>query len=401
MTRAVLTINAGSSSLKFAVYAADGDRHRLAAGQLEGIGVHPHLTIRDENGHSLLEWRWKDVARLPALDEVLAGLIPFLSENLEDLQIVAVGHRVVHGGPLYEAPVIVDDEVLKNLEGFQPLAPLHQPHNLTGMRAARAAFPDVPQVACFDTAFHRRHPWVADTYGLPYELWEEGVRRYGFHGLSYEAVWGILMNRAPHLRHGRVVVAHLGSGASMCAIRDGVSVGSTMGFSTLEGLPMGTRTGSLDPGVLLWMMQEKGWDAAKIQDLLYKKSGLKGLSGISADMRDLEASDDPRAKRAIDYFVFRIKREICAMTSVLGGLDAVVFTGGIGEHSALVRARATEGLEFLGVATDPAANAVNAPVISTEAATVEVRVIPTDEEGVIAAHTIALAVADEPTARVA
>ncbi|MER2606293.1 MAG: acetate/propionate family kinase [Siculibacillus sp.] len=387
MTRAVLTINAGSSSLKFAVYAADGERRRLAAGQLEGIGVHPHLTIRDEAGHSLLEWRWKEASRLPAHGEVLSGIIQFLGENLADLEIVGVGHRVVHGGPIYEAPVIIDDAVMADLERFQPLAPLHQPHNLTGIRAARAAFADVPQVACFDTAFHRRHPWVADTYGLPYALWEEGVRRYGFHGLSYEAVWGILMNRAEHLRHGRVVVAHLGSGASMCAIRDGVSVGSTMGFSTLEGLPMGTRTGSLDPGVVLWMMQEKGWDAAEITDLLYKKSGLKGLSGVSADMRDLEASAEPGAKRAIDYFVFRIKREICAMTSVLGGLDAIVFTGGIGEHSALVRARSTEGLGFLGVAVDEAANAVNAPVISTADASVEVHVIQTDEEGVIARNT--------------
>ncbi len=390
MTRAVLTINAGSSSLKFSVYAADGERKRLAAGQLEGIGVHPHLTIRDENGHSLLEWRWKDPSRLPGHDEVLAGLIDFLGDNLTDLDIVGVGHRVVHGGPIYAEPVLIDDAVIADLEGFQPLAPLHQPHNLTGIRAARKAFPSVPQVACFDTAFHRRHPWVADTYGLPYELWEEGVRRYGFHGLSYEAVWGLLMGRAEHLRHGRVVVAHLGSGASMCAIRDGVSVGSTMGFSTLEGLPMGTRTGSLDPGVILWMLETKGWGAKEITDVLYKKSGLKGMSGISADMRDLEASDAPGAKRAIDYFVFRIKREICAMTSVLGGLDAVVFTGGIGEHSALVRARATEGLEFLGVAVDPAANAVHAPVISAAGSSVEVHVIATDEEGVIARHTTRL-----------
>ncbi len=391
MTRAVLTINAGSSSLKFSVYAADGERKRLAAGQLEGIGVHPHLTIRDENGHSLLEWRWKDPSRLPGHDEVLAGLIDFLGDNLTDLDIVGVGHRVVHGGPIYAEPVLIDDAVIADLEGFQPLAPLHQPHNLTGIRAARKAFPSVPQVACFDTAFHRRHPWVADTYGLPYELWEEGVRRYGFHGLSYEAVWGKLVDRAPEMAEsGRVVVAHLGSGASMCAIRDGVSVGSTMGFSTLEGLPMGTRTGSLDPGVILWMLETKGWGAKEITDVLYKKSGLKGMSGISADMRDLEASDAPGAKRAIDYFVFRIKREICAMTSVLGGLDAVVFTGGIGEHSALVRARATEGLEFLGVAVDPAANAVHAPVISAAGSSVEVHVIATDEEGVIARHTTRL-----------
>lgn len=392
MTRAVLVINAGSSSLKFAVYAADAERRRLAAGQLEGIGVHPHLLIRDEAGHTLIEWNWKDANRLPAHDEVLAGIIAFLGDNLVDLDIVGVGHRVVHGGPVYEEPVVIDDAVLADLDRFVPLAPLHQPHNLTGIRAAMKAFPDVPQVACFDTAFHRRHPWVADTYGLPYDLWQEGVRRYGFHGLSYEAVWGRLVARAPRLAEtGRAVIAHLGSGASMCAVKGGVSVGSTMGFSTLEGLPMGTRCGSIDPGVLLWMMQEKGWDADRITKLLYKESGLKGMSGVSADMRDLEASADPGAQRAIDYFVFRIKREICAMTSVLGGLDAVVFTGGIGEHSAMVRARATEGLDFLGLEVDAAANAVHAPVVSTAASRVEVHVIPTDEEGIIARHVVRLA----------
>ena len=391
MTRAVLTLNAGSSSLKFALYTADAERRRLAVGQLEGIGVHPHLVVRDENGHTLIEWNWKSADRLPAHPEVLHGLIDYLRATYADLDIAGVGHRVVHGGPVYEAPVLIDDEVVATLERFVPLAPLHQPHNLTGIRAARAAFPGVPQVACFDTAFHRHHPWVADTYGLPYELWEEGVRRYGFHGLSYEAVWGKLVARAPAMATGgRAVIAHLGSGASMCAVKEGVSVGSTMGFSTVEGLPMGTRSGSLDPGVLLWMMQEKGWDAEKITEVLYKKSGLKGLSGISADMRDLEASDTPGAKRAIDFFVFRIKREICAMTSVLGGLDAVVFTGGIGEHSALVRARATEGLDFLGVEIDPAANAVDAPIVSTPASRVTVHVIPTDEEGVIATHTARL-----------
>lgn len=392
MTRAVLIVNAGSSSLKFAVYAAEGRRrHRLAGGQLEGIGVRPHLTIRDEYGRHLLEWHWKEPGRLPGNDEVLAGLIHFLGENLADLDIVGVGHRVVHGGPVYEEPVVVDDAVMENLVRFIPLAPLHQPHNIAGIKAAMAAFPNVPQVACFDTAFHRVHPWVADTYALPYQLWEEGVRRYGFHGLSYEAVWAKLVAREPEMGvTGRAVVAHLGSGASMCAILGGRSVGSTMGFSTVDGLPMGTRSGSIDPGVLLWMMQEKGWDAAKITEVLYKQSGLKGLSGLSADMRDLEASDDPQAKRAIDFFVFRVKREICAMTSVLGGLDAVVFTGGIGEHSALVRARAIKGLDFLGIEVDHAANAEHAAIITTPTSRVTVHVIPTDEEGVIAGHTVEL-----------
>ncbi|MCC8234856.1 acetate/propionate family kinase [Pinisolibacter aquiterrae] len=388
MTRAVLTLNAGSSSLKFALYTADALRRRLAVGQLEGIGTHPHLIIRDEAGHTMIEWRWKQADALAAHAEVLAQIIGFLHSNMSDLDIVGVGHRVVHGGPIYEAPVVIDEDVMANLVRFTPLAPLHQPHNITGIRAAIEAFPGVPQVACFDTAFHRRHPWVADTYGLPYSLWEEGVRRYGFHGLSYEAVWGKLVDRAPEMAtSGRAVVAHLGSGASMCAVKAGRSVGSTMGFSTVDGLPMSTRSGSIDPGVLLWMMQEKGWDAAQITKILYKESGLKGLSGISGDMRDLERSDAPGAKRAIDFFVFRVKREICAMTSVLGGLDAVVFTGGIGEHSALVRARAVEGLEFLGVEIDHAANAVDAPVISMPHSGVTVHVIPTDEEGVIAHHT--------------
>lgn len=391
MTRAVLIVNAGSSSLKFAVYATDRHDHRIAGGQLEGIGVRPHLTIRDQYGRHLLEWHWKEADRLPAHDEVLAGLIHFLGENLSDLDIVGVGHRVVHGGSIYEAPVVIDDAVLADLVGITSLAPLHQPHNLAGVRAAMAAFPGIPQVACFDTAFHRRHPWVADTYALPYELWEQGVRRYGFHGLSYEAVWEKLIDRDPELGiTGRVVVAHLGSGASMCAILGGRSVGSTMGFSTVDGLPMGTRSGSVDPGVLLWMMQEKGWNAEQITEVLFKKSGLKGMSGISADMRDLEASDEPGAKRAIDFFVFRVRREICAMTSVLGGLDAVVFTGGIGEHSALVRARAVKGLDFLGIDMDPSANAEHAAIVTKPDSKVAVHVIPTDEEGVIAAHTIRL-----------
>lgn len=391
MTSAVLIVNAGSSSLKFAVYSADGRRLRLAGGQLEGIGVHPHLTIRDEYGRHLLEWHWKEPGRLPGHDEVLTGIIQFLGDNLADLDIVGVGHRVVHGGPVYETPVVIDDTVMDDLIRFTRLAPLHQPHNIAGIRAAQAAFPGIPQVACFDTAFHRRHPWVADTYALPYELWEEGVRRYGFHGISYEAVWEKLVDREPEMAvTGRAIVAHLGSGASMCAILGGRSVGSTMGFSTVDGLPMGTRSGSVDPGVLLWMMQEKGWDAAKITEVLYKQSGLKGMSGLSADMRDLEGSDDPHAKRAIDFFVFRVKREICAMTSVLGGLDAVVFTGGIGEHSALVRARATKGLDFLGIEIDPAANAEHAAIITKPNSKVAVHVIPTDEEGVIAEHTVRL-----------
>jgi acetate kinase len=280
--------------------------------------------------------------------------------------------------------VALDEEVTGELERFSPFAPLHQPHNLAGVRAARDAFPEALQVACFDTAFHRNHPWVNDTFALPREYYEKGIRRYGFHGLSYEFIAGELARSAPHLHSGRVVVAHLGNGASMCALMGGRSVGSTMGLSALDGLPMGTRCGQIDPGVLLYLMDEEGMGADEISDLLYRRSGLLGLSGLSNDMRRLEAADAPEAAQAIDYFVFRIRRELGALSAVLGGLDALVFTGGIGENSALVRERVCTGQDWLGIELDRARNADGARVISADLSRARVLVIPTNEELVIA-----------------
>jgi acetate kinase len=295
----------------------------------------------------------------------------------------------VHGGTRYVAPVLVTDEVLAYLRTLVPLAPLHVPYNLAGIHAAQEAWPHVQQVACFDTAFHRAHPFVNDVFALPRHFYDEGVRRYGFHGLSYEYVTGRLQEIAPHHAAGRVVIAHLGNGASMCAIRDGHSIASSMGFTALDGLPMGTRCGQLDPGVVLYLMQEKKLSADQISDLLYRESGLKGLSGVSHDMRELEASDAPEAAQAIEYFVFRIRRELGGLAAVLKGLDAFVFCGGIGEHAWHVRERVLEGMEWIGVELDRQANRANAQIISSERSRVRVFVIPTNEEEMIARHTIA------------
>jgi len=281
------------------------------------------------------------------------------------------------------------------LDTYCPFAPLHQPHNLAGVRAAQAAFPDAAQVACFDTAFHRSHPFVNDTFALPHEFYDKGVRRYGFHGLSYEYIAGVLAERAPHLADGRVVVAHLGNGASMCALQNDRSVASTMGFSALDGLPMGTRCGQLDPGVLLYLMDQEGMDAAAISDLLYRRSGLLGMSGLSNDMRVLEAADTPQARDAIDYFVFRVQRELGGMAAAMGGIDALVFCGGIGEHSRLIRARVCERMGWMGIEIDHGRNAENAMVISSDLARTQVLVIPTNEELVIARATRRLAAGTE------
>jgi acetate kinase len=314
----------------------------------------------------------------------------FPEPPLPEAGIGAVGHRVVHGGLSRSAPVVLTPTLIAELAKLNALAPLHQPHNLSGVAAAQAAFPDAPQVACFDTAFHRAHPFVNDAFALPRALYDEGVRRYGFHGLSYEYVTGKLAEIAPFHAQGRVVVCHLGSGASMCAIRAGHSVASTMGFSALDGLPMGTRPGQLDPGVLLYLMDKKGMSARAISDLLYKQSGLKGLSGVSNDMRDLLASDNPHARQAVDYFVFRVRREIGGMAAVLEGLDAIVFTGGIGENAAPIREYVLEAMEWLGVELDLDRNRANAGVISSDRSRVRVFVIPTNEELMIARHTEAL-----------
>lgn len=370
----LLTLNAGSSSVKFSVYAVATEPTLMVEGLVDGLGPDARLILRGQ-----------DRAPLPlgptdhagAMAAILAALAPVLAGRA----VAGVGHRIVHGGPAYGAPVVLTPEVLDQLWAFIPLAPLHQPHNLAMVTAAQEAFPDAVQIGCFDTAFHQGHPWVNDTFALPRRFHDEGVRRYGFHGLSYDYITHHLRATDPALAAGRLVIAHLGNGASMCAVRDGQSVGSSMGFSALDGLPMGTRCGQLDPGVLLYLM-DQGLSTAEITALLYTESGLKGLSGISHDMRTLLASDAPEAAEAIDYYVFRIRRELGAMTAVLGGLDGLVFCGGIGEHAAPVRARVIAGMGYLGLTLDAGANDRDARQIG--AGPVPILVIPTDEERVIA-----------------
>lgn len=385
----ILTINAGSSSLKFALFSAAA-LDCIAIGQIEGLGTDPNLTVKNGKGEKIVSASLKGDRSVADHTGALRMVLSVVSEHFPHARIAAVGHRVVHGGPDFSAPMIVAGDTLPLLKNLTPLAPLHQPHNVSGIAAAAAAFPAVPQVACFDTAFHRAHPFVSDTFALPRALYDEGVRRYGFHGLSYEYVTGRLAEIAPFHARGRVIVCHLGSGASMCAIRNGHSVASTMGFSPLDGLPMGTRPGQLDPGVLLYLMDQKGMDAKAISDLLYKESGLKGLSGISNDMRDLEGSSDPRARQAIDYFVLRVRREIGGMAAVLGGLDAIVFCGGIGENSGSIRESVLESMEWIGVELDPDRNRTSAEVISSDRSAVRVFVIRTNEELMIARHTAGL-----------
>ena len=380
MTR-VLTLNAGSSSIKFAVYSTGETPEELASGQIE--------SLNSFGGVLTLKWRGeKTKTELGQADHVegVGAILDALAPVLDGQGVAAIGHRVVHGGTIYDAPAVLTDAVMESLVRFVPLAPLHQPHNLAAVRAAMAAFPDAVQVGCFDTAFHRGHPWVNDTFALPRRYYEAGVRRYGFHGLSYDYISGALAELDPQ-GGGRAVVCHLGNGASMCALRDGTSVASTMGFSALDGLPMGTRCGQLDPGVLLYLMEQEGMDAKAISDLLYKESGLKGLSDLSNDMRVLEGAGIPEAEQAIEYFVFRIRRELGSLAAVLGGLDTVVFTGGIGENSPTIRGRVCSDMEWIGITLDAAANADHADVISS--GDVTVRVIPTDEELVIARAAIA------------
>ena len=392
--RHVVTLNAGSSSIKFALFELDGHAPRaLATGLAEMTGEGRRLRTHDAAGAVTHEESWQDDAgdfHTAALRRVLAWRrAAFPAAN-----VVAAGHRVVHGGVRYDRPVLVDDAVLAELRALVPLAPLHQPHNLAGIMAARDAWHHIPQVACFDTAFHRAHPFVNDVFALPRRFYDAGVRRYGFHGLSYEYITLRLREIAPLHAAGRVVVAHLGNGASMCAIQDGRSVASSMGLTALDGLPMGTRCGQLDPGVVLYLLQEQRMTADAIADLLYTQSGLKGLSGLSHDMRELEASDTLEARQAIDYFVFRIRRELGGLAAVLQGLDAMVFCGGIGEHAWRVRAAVLEGMAWLGIDLDAEANraaAGDAPrVISSDRSRVRVLVIPTDEDAMIARHTVAL-----------
>ncbi len=386
----VLVVNAGSSSVKFQVFAleAGGGLSRRIKGQMDGIGTRPRLRASGPDGATIVDRTLgqAEVADVPAALSVAGA---WLREDHE-IEPIAVGHRVVHGGPDYDGPVVVDDHVIERLERHVSLAPLHQPHNLAPIRSIRARFPHLPQVACFDTAFHRGHSAVADHFAIPERFYQEGVRRYGFHGLSYEYIADRLRIVAPEIAAGKVIVAHLGSGASMCALSGGRSIESTMGFTALDGLPMGTRPGQIDPGVLLYLIGEKGMDAATLENLLYRESGLKGLSGISNDMRELQANPDERARLAVDYFVYRAA--LCAgmLAAALGGLDAFVFTAGIGENSDVIRARIVEKLVWFGVSIDPAANAAHALRISRPGGRVAVLVVPTDEELMIARHTVAL-----------
>ncbi|WP_417807971.1 acetate/propionate family kinase [Thioclava sp.] len=380
MTRAILTLNSGSSSLKLGLFTENLDM--LAMGHVDRIGRREaamRLTGSDGAHLPLPETAPEAFATNAA---ALKTALDAFRADFDALEISAVGHRIVHGGLKHAAPEKVTPELIKDLARLAPYAPLHQPHNLAGIRAAIDAFPGVPQVACYDTAFHRGHPFVSDVYALPRAYYDKGVRRYGFHGLSYDYIESELARSEPDLHAGRVVVAHLGSGASMCAIKGGKSIASSLGFSALDGLPMGTRSGDLDPGVVLYLMDQEGMNASDISDLLYKKSGLLGLSGISNDMRTLEDSDDPHAAQAIAYFAFRIKREIGAMAAALGGLDGIVFCGGIGENSARLRSEVCADMAWLGIALDPQANAQNAREIGADR--VRVMVIPTNEEIVIA-----------------
>jgi acetate kinase len=384
-----MTLNAGSSSIKFALFSLDAaEPVEVAVGLAEMVGAVRRLTIRDGTGVQIHQESWHDDDGFHT--EALRRLLTWRRGAFPKADVVAAGHRVVHGGLKYDVPMIVTDEVLSYLRSLIPLAPLHEPHNIAGILAAQKAWPHIPQVACFDTAFHRSHPFVDDVFALPRALYDEGVRRYGFHGLSYEYVTGKLTEIAPMFAAGRVVVAHLGNGASMCAIRDGHSIASSMGFTALDGLPMGTRCGQLDPGVVLYLLQEKKMSADAISDMLYQDSGLKGLSGLSQDMRELEAAGTPEANQAIEYFVFRIRRELGGMAAVLKGLDAFVFCGGIGENAWHIRERVLEGMEWIGVELDRGANRANSQVISSARSRVRVFVIPTNEEAMIARHTLAL-----------
>jgi acetate kinase len=391
MSDSILVVNAGSSSIKFSSYEVGAGRTlRLASkGQMDGIGTQARLRVRDAQGAALTDRKYAtdDVPDVPA---AVVAVGSWLRMHLGGALPVAVGHRIAHGGPAYAEPLKVDDTVLAALERLVTLAPLHQPYNIGPIQSIQARFPGIPQVACFDTAFHRGHAEVADRYALPDTLYHEGVRRYGFHGLSYEYIVRTLPRVAPDVAQGRVVVAHLGSGASMCAIRAGRSVDSTMGFTALDGLPMGTRCGQLDPGVVLYLLSEKGWGAKEVERLLYRDAGLRGLSGISNDVRDLLASDAPRARLALDYFVYRVGRELGSLAAALEGIDALVLTAGIGENSPEIRARICARAAWLGLRLDETANRAGGPRVSAANSPVSVWVIPTDEERMIAEHTLAV-----------
>jgi len=392
MPDAILTLNAGSSSLKFALFAMGAPKTLALKGFIEGIGVDPHLVVRDAKGEVLVERRWFS-GGAGSHEDFLDGLLSWIDDHLGGDRLIAVGHRVVHGGKDFAVPILIDPAILESLDRLSHLAPLHQPHNLAAIRAVGVVRPDLPQIACFDTAFHFGQDPVVTRFALPRALSDQGVRRYGFHGLSYEYVSRRLRVLDPDLGARKVIVAHLGNGASLCGMQAGRSIDSSMGFTALDGLMMGTRCGTLDPGVALHLLQQLGMTPEALEDLLYRKSGLLGVSGISSDMRALEASEDPGAHDAIALFVHRIVRESGAVASVMGGLDGFVFTAGIGENSPGIRQAVCQGLGWLGVSLDQQANRAEGSAprrISASDSRISVWVIPTDEEAMIVEHAAAL-----------
>jgi acetate kinase len=385
----IIVVNAGSSSIKFSGYAAADEQEPalFLRGQIEGVGTMPHLVAENANGGITAEKTWPRGDKSD--HEILLGyLIEWMQTHLGGERPIAIGHWVLHGGTTFSQATLVDAAVLDRLQSLCPLAPLHQPHNLAAIRAIAIVAPWLTQVACFDTAFHHDQPTVAQLFALPRELRDAGIRRYGFHGLSYDYIASALRERDPRLAHGRVIVAHLGSGASLCAMRDGKSIETTMGFTALDGLPMGTRCGALDPGVILYLLRELKMSVDAIEKLLYHQSGLLGVSGISNDMRELLASRDPRAEQAVDLFVYRIVHELGALVAALGGLDGLVFTGGIGEHASEIRQRICERCAWLGLVLDNTANERGAERISAETSHVSIWAIPPDEERTIVRQTI-------------
>lgn len=395
MQRTLLAINAGSSSIKFQAFRHTGgdELARVLMGRLDGIGASPRLSIEDGAGNNLADTAFA-AADIASVEQAQALINDWLespaAQAVIGRKVSAIGHRIVHGGPDLAEPRLIDDALLEKLTALIPLAPLHQPNNLAPIRAWRRKDPSLPQIVCFDTAFHRHHGPLADRFAIPEVLYREGVRRYGFHGLSYEFVAADLRANSPTIAGGRVIIAHLGNGGSLCAVKDGISIDSTMGFTALDGIPMGTRPGALDPGVVLYLMREKGMNAAAVERFLYHQCGLKGLSGISNDVRDLENSTAAQARLALDHFIYRITKEIGALAAVLGGVDALVFTAGIGENGAGLRRRIVADSAWLGFALDEAANQAGKRDISARASGPRVLIIPTDEELMIARHTLTL-----------